>query len=260
MAVALAEYFKNLLLFVFTPECYDTVFVQQDFFDVPCLKSAVSKCLGYGIIAGSVLVKVPQIVKISKNKSAEGISIVGQILELYGVTASVAYSYVKRFPFSSWGDSVFMLAQTSTIAGLSLHFNKGNLPCFVFLIVYSILVYLSVSGFVAVHILWFFQASSVPVMFIGKMIQVYRNFQAKSMGQLSLITNALLFFGSLARVFTSVQETGDFIIILTYSLATFANGIMLTQFFVYPSSDAVKKPARKKQQKPQPPPKKKKQR
>lgn len=44
-------------------------------------------------------VKVPQIVKIVKNQSAEGISISGQILELYAVTAYVAYSYVKRFPF-----------------------------------------------------------------------------------------------------------------------------------------------------------------
>lgn len=44
-------------------------------------------------------VKVPQIVKIVKNQSAEGISISSQILELYAVTAYVAYSYVKRFPF-----------------------------------------------------------------------------------------------------------------------------------------------------------------
>lgn len=44
-------------------------------------------------------VKVPQIVKILQNKSAEGISISGQLLELYAITSSVAYSYVKRFPF-----------------------------------------------------------------------------------------------------------------------------------------------------------------
>lgn len=79
------------------------------------------------------------------------------------------------------------------------------------------------------------------------------------MGQQSFITVLLLTLGSLARVFTSVQETGDFIIILTYSLALVANSIILLQFALYPSSGSVKKPSRsKKQQRPQPPPKKKK--
>lgn len=79
------------------------------------------------------------------------------------------------------------------------------------------------------------------------------------MGQQSIITVSLLFFGSLARVFTSVEETGDHIVILTYSLASLANGVVLSQFMIYPSSHGVKKPQRvKKQQRPQPPPKKKK--
>lgn len=79
------------------------------------------------------------------------------------------------------------------------------------------------------------------------------------MGQQSLITVLLLTLGSLARVFTSIQETGDFIIILTYSLALLANSVILSQFALYSSSGSVKKPSRsKKQQRPQPPPKKKK--
>lgn len=91
------------------------------------------------------------------------------------------------------------------------------------------------------------------------MIQAYSNFRAKSMGQQSLITVLLLFLGACARVFTSVQETGDFIIILTYSLASLANGILLTQFSLYPSASATKAARSKKQpQRPLPPPKKKK--
>lgn len=98
------------------------------------------------------------------------------------------------------------------------------------------------------------------------MIQAFQNYCNKSMGQQSLITILLLFLGSLARVFTSVQETGDFIIILTYSLASFANGILFSQFFIYPSNQkGVKKTSRSKkqlqsqQQRSQPLPKKKKQ-
>ena len=63
-----------------------------------------------------------------------------------------------------------MLGQTSTITGLSFHYNVGDIPCFVFLTLYSMVLYFSTSGAVSVDALWYFQASSVPVMFIGKVI------------------------------------------------------------------------------------------
>lgn len=86
--------------------------------------------------------------------------------------AHVSTLYINSC-FSSWGDGVFMLAQTSTIAGLSLHYNKGNGPCFIFLVLYSIILYITVSGFVAVDLLWTFQATSVPVMFTGKVNLIF---------------------------------------------------------------------------------------
>lgn len=66
---------------------------------VPCFKTTLSKGLGIGIIAGSILVKVPQILKILNGKSAEGISIYGVFLELFAITANFSYSYVMNFPF-----------------------------------------------------------------------------------------------------------------------------------------------------------------
>jgi len=95
-----------------------------------------------------------------------------------------------------------------------------------------------------------------------QMIQAFENYRNKSMGQQSIVTAALLFLGSLARVFTSFQETGDFIIIFAYSLASFANTIIVTQLIFYSTFGGAKKPPRgkKQQQRPQPPPKKKKQR
>ncbi|KAH6939261.1 hypothetical protein HPB50_016634 [Hyalomma asiaticum] len=66
---------------------------------VDCLKLAFSKCLGYGIIVGSTLVKVPQIVKIVQTQSGEGISVTSVLMELIGMTATAAYSYAQRYPF-----------------------------------------------------------------------------------------------------------------------------------------------------------------
>ena len=60
--------------FVFREDCFDTFFNKHDFTNAECLKFTITKLLGYLIIAGSVIIKLPQILKIMKNKSVAGIS------------------------------------------------------------------------------------------------------------------------------------------------------------------------------------------
>jgi len=50
--------------------------------DVPCLKLLLSKFLGFGVVAGSLVYKLPQMLKIQANRSAKGLSILSVILEL----------------------------------------------------------------------------------------------------------------------------------------------------------------------------------
>ena len=64
-------------------------------------------------------------------------------------------------------------------------------------------------------------------------IQVVTNYKNGSTGQLSAITCFLLFGGSIARIFTSLVETGDFIIIVTYCVSTVANGAIVAQLLWY---------------------------
>lgn len=55
-----------------------------------------------------------------------------------------------------------------------------------------------------------------------------------------MATCILLFLGSSVRVFTSIQETGDSLLIWSFILASFANFIIVTQFFSYKSGSPVK--------------------
>ena len=68
---------------------------------------------------------------------------------------------------------------------------------------------------------------------ILQLIQAYKNYTNGSTGQLSFITVILLFLGALARIFTSIQETNDNIMILTYVSSAFFNGIILSQVLYY---------------------------
>ena len=68
-------------------------------FSVPCLKILLSKGLGLGIVAGSLLVKLPQVFKLLGAKSAEGLSLQSVMLELVALTGTVVYSITNNFPF-----------------------------------------------------------------------------------------------------------------------------------------------------------------
>ncbi|XP_028636011.1 mannose-P-dolichol utilization defect 1 protein isoform X3 [Grammomys surdaster] len=93
--------FKGVLVPSLLPEkCYDQLFVQWDLLHVPCLKILLSKGLGLGIVAGSLLVKLPQIFKLLGAKSAEGLSLQSVMLELVALTGTVVYSITNNFPFS----------------------------------------------------------------------------------------------------------------------------------------------------------------
>ena len=55
--------------------------------------------------------KFVQIMKIVSSGSAKGLSFTGVLLELVACTANGANSYSKAFPFSSYGEAVFMSLQ-----------------------------------------------------------------------------------------------------------------------------------------------------
>ncbi|XP_043246712.1 mannose-P-dolichol utilization defect 1 protein homolog [Amphibalanus amphitrite] len=227
------EVFEKLALLVTTPDCYDEFFNKMNFMHVPCLKSTLSKGLGLGIVAGSSLVKVPQVLKILMNKSAEGISIYGVLMELFAVTAATAYCFVQQYPFSAYGEGVFLILQTALIAALVLLFSGQRVLTFLFCALYPAALYYLVAGFAPMDVLWALQSANVPIIVAAKLIQVVTNYRAGSTGQLSAITVMLLFLGSLARIFTSVQETGDTTLIVTFIATSFVNGLLAAQVVYY---------------------------
>ncbi|XP_022380367.1 mannose-P-dolichol utilization defect 1 protein isoform X2 [Enhydra lutris kenyoni] len=114
---------KRALVPLLLPEkCYDQIFVHWDLLHVPCLKILLSKGLGLGIVAGSLLVKLPQVFKILRAKRAEGLSLQSVMLELVALMGTMVYSITNNFPFSSWGEALFLMLQTVTICFLVLHY------------------------------------------------------------------------------------------------------------------------------------------
>lgn len=177
--------------------------------------------------------KVPQIAKIVKNRSGEGISVVSVTLDLCAITIATSYGFVNKFPFSSWGDGAFLALQTAIIAFLILFYASQTVKSFFYLTSYAVLCYVLMSGVTSLKTLWFLQGMNIPLLLTGKLTQAYANYVNGSTGQLSAATIFMLFFGSLARIFTSIQETGDTMLVATYCASTFANSVIVVQMIYY---------------------------
>uniref|UniRef100_A0A1S4GY33 Mannose-P-dolichol utilization defect 1 protein homolog n=2 Tax=Anopheles gambiae TaxID=7165 RepID=A0A1S4GY33_ANOGA len=229
----MVDYGKQFMLYLMDEKCYDNYFVEFDLLDGDCFRALLSKGLGLGIIAGSVLVKVPQITKILANKSARGISLFSVLLDLFAITIHMAYSFVNGFPFSAWGDTAFLALQTAIIAIMVLFYGGSTVLAGAFTVGYSALVYVLMGGLTPLNYLLIAQGFNVPILLLGKLSQAFTNYRNGSTGQLSAVTCFMLLAGSLARIFTSIQETGDQMMIITYGSSSFANLVIALQMLYY---------------------------
>ncbi|GAB1605269.1 mannose-P-dolichol utilization defect 1 protein-like [Argonauta hians] len=236
----IAELIISLVQLICPQPCFDIFFVEYDFFHIDCLKLTISKIFSYGIILGSVLVKLPQIIKIIKSQSGTGINLFSVTMELGAISASICYGFASKFPFSSYGESVFLGVQTTIIGLLVLHYQRKTLYMILYLITYCGTISLLLSPMMPYEVLKFLQTCIIPVITFSKLLQATENYKNQSTGQLSAVTIFLLFFGAIIRIFTSMQETGDSLLMMTFFVSASLNGLIAFQVLYYWNSPSAK--------------------
>jgi len=224
-------------LFIFREDCYKLFFEKHDFTNSACIKLTLSKFVGFGIIAGSSILKVPQIVKIVNAKSVEGISKSLFYLEIVTLLHSSTYSIRQQIPFSIYGESLIILAQNVLIVLLFWVYSK-EIPAWeklVLFVVFSAYSFVLFSGdrFMTPALWGITQSSNMFIMILSKIPQIITNFNAKSTGQLSFFTFLLNFLGGIARLGTVILETNDVMYLAGFVLSVFLNGIIVAQFLLY---------------------------
>ncbi|KAG5284600.1 hypothetical protein AALO_G00028460 [Alosa alosa] len=227
-------FLKEFLLTFFMPEkCYDEFFLHFNFAHGPCLRITLSKVMGLWIMVGTVLALLPQIWKVLRAGSAEGLSLASAVLSLYSVSGDVVYCIAQGFPIGAWGGSLFILIQVMFLNFLILHYNGQIVRGLLFLVVYSTFMYLLTSPLVPRKAIALMQESVVLAVIASRLVQIGCNYLSKHTGQLSAVSHCLVFFGSLARIFVSLQETGTSLSTLTHVLACLCSGVLVAQMFQY---------------------------
>ncbi|KAF9903444.1 hypothetical protein EC991_003817 [Linnemannia zychae] len=234
--------------------CYTSLVEEFNYRDTPCIKLAVSKGLGYGIVAGGAIVKTPQILKIISTRSAQGLSLLSYLLETLACIIGLAYNIRHGHPFSTYGETFFVAIQDIIILGLMLHYRKKNTWALVVIFSFFLLAnvlgnttqlvqddgYVVTSFFISEKTSTFLQKSIVPITLLSKIPQILENYRNKSTGQLSAFAVFNYFAGSLARVYTTLTEVQDDSILYGFLLSTSLNCILAFQMALYWNNSHLK--------------------
>lgn len=169
--------------------CYASLVLDVDVADAACLKLAVSKALGIGIVAASSVVKVPQVLNLTRSRSASGVSFLSYLLETTSYLISLAYNVRHGFPFSTYGETALILGQNVVISVLVLNYSgrAGVAALFVAALAAAATALFS-SAVVDTAALGYLQAGAGTLGVASKVPQILAIWQEGGTGQLSAFT------------------------------------------------------------------------
>ncbi|KAF7315908.1 Mannose-P-dolichol utilization defect 1 protein-like protein [Mycena indigotica] len=233
---------RDLGVSVIGKECYTSLIEDLNFSDVQCIKYSISKGLGIGIVVGGSIMKVPQLLLIVKAKSARGLSLPAYLLETLSYAITLVYSHRNGFPFSTYGENLFLTLQNIAITLLIILYaprsaSSDKTPS-------AIMTFLALSVFflgtalAPPSILALLQLTTLPLSLFSKLPQIRQNYSAQSTGQLSAFAVISQVAGTAARLFTTATEVSDPIIVAGFGLALVLNLILGAQLWMFWGKDA----------------------
>ncbi|KAJ0104157.1 hypothetical protein J7T55_000508 [Diaporthe amygdali] len=234
-------------------KCYSSLVLDIDVADADCLKLAVSKALGVGIVGASAVVKVPQIINLARSRSASGISFLSYLLETSSYLISLAYNVRNGFPFSTYGETALILGQNIVITVLVLNYSgRAGVAALFVAVLAGAVATLFTEGLIDAKTMGLLQAGAGTLGVASKVPQILAIWQEGGTGQLSAFTVFNYLLGSLARVFTTLQEVDDKLILYSFVAGFALNLVLALQMLYYWNQPSAKALGKRKEKIPQP--------
>ena len=216
--------------------CHSAILLDLDVSSHPeCVSLAISKALGIAIITAASVVKVPQIIKLARSQSAEGLSFPSYVLETASFLITLAYNVRSGFPFSTYGEVGLILVQDVVISMLILWYT-GRLPIAgAFLAAIGGSAYAMMGGDTLVNSSQMTQLQTMAGVLgiASKLPQILANYNQSGTGQLSAFAVFNYLAGSLSRIFTTLQEVDDKLILYGFIAGFILNAVLAGQMVYY---------------------------
>lgn len=175
---------------------------------------------------------LPQILRIKKNSSVEGISLLSFTSELVAFMITIAYNVRFMYPLSTWGETLTNAIQHAILVGMIFFYKKDSSTLSKILIISGLVAgaLFVFSGSCSDDMLRWLQSLVIVILAVfGRLPQVFLNFKRGNSGELSFGSTLLSVLGNIARVFTTWALVHDIIIMATALSQLVLNSILLAQ-------------------------------
>ncbi len=172
--------------------------------------------------------------RITKNKSVAGISLLSFSSELAAFLITIAYNVHFSYPLSTWGETLTNAVQHAVLVGLIFFYND-EVPLFA-----KALIVLSLTSGAAflfspmcadAMLRWLQSLVIIILAVLGRLPQVVLNYRRGNSGELSFGSTLLSVIGNACRVYTTMAIVKDPIIMATAVSQLILNSTLLYQIF-----------------------------
>ncbi|KAJ5622298.1 Mannose-P-dolichol utilization defect 1 protein [Penicillium herquei] len=246
---AIPEPVHDAVISLIGAPCHGALLLDLDLTQDPvCTSLAISKALGLAIVGASAVVKVPQILKLISSRSSAGVSFISYALETASLLITLSYGVRNQFPFSTYGESALIAVQDVAVGILVLTFagRSAAAATFVAVVAASVYALLFDQTLINAQTMAYLQAGAGLLGVASKAPQIYTIWREGGTGQLSAFAVFNYLVGSLSRIFTTLQEVDDQLILYGFIAGFSLNVILATQMVYYWNSPAPKKKASRK--------------
>ncbi|KAJ5731314.1 Mannose-P-dolichol utilization defect 1 protein [Penicillium malachiteum] len=246
---AIPEPVHDAVISLIGASCHSALLLDLDLTKDPvCTSLAISKALGVAIVGASAVVKVPQILKLISSRSSAGVSFISYALETASLLITLSYGVRNQFPFSTYGESALIAVQDVAVGILVLTFagRSAAAATFVAVVAASVYALLFDQTLIDAQTMAYLQAGAGLLGVASKAPQIYTIWREGGTGQLSAFAVFNYLVGSLSRIFTTLQEVDDKLILYGFIAGFSLNVILATQMVYYWNSPVPKKKASRK--------------
>lgn len=218
-------------------------------FEEECLTYLLSKGLSVGIVLFSFTSKLPQILNMYKSKEIKGLSYLSIYLDILSFLCSSLYPFHKGYSFLTYGESVIILIENFFIFFMAWNYDinqSSDRQNMSFSLIVCSFLFICYKGVLEENH-WNIVGRTSTILSVGSRItQIIKSFRDKSTGPLSTITFLLNMLGNIARIFTTIKETKDFIMAGGFIISFVLNLIIFLQIIYYNRPQKVEKPEEEK--------------
>jgi len=218
-----------------------------------CITVTLCKVLGYMIILAAVAVKLPQILRLVKNKSGKGVLASTYYGECIQYIIKGCYAAHLGSSFSVYGENLFMLIQSFIIINLLWSYDKSTsiwTKVLVWCSIHGLLVFLYTDSYISDTVWKILINSQIVCILYSRIPQIFKNFSERKTGQLSFTSFFLHSLGNFVRLLTILKEVKDISYILTGLVSFACNATIWAQIMMYKKkkSKLTKEPTKKVEQ------------